>query len=80
MPKAEGTSNALPAPRTLRGIVEAVVSTAAHLELGSAPSSGVGDRGLAITNFQPMELMKSVAARAPQPSRRGDLLPRNLGD
>src|SRR5215218_1486073 len=46
-----------------------------HLGLGSAPGSGAGDRGLAITNFRAMELMKSVAARAPQPSRRGDCSP-----
>src|SRR5215211_7268955 len=43
-----------------------------HLGLGSAPGSGAGDRGLAITNFRATQLMKSVAARAPQPSRRGD--------
>ena len=34
---------ALPAPSALRGVVEAVVSTAAHLGLGSAPGSGAGD-------------------------------------
>jgi hypothetical protein len=34
---------ALPAPSTLHVVVEAVVSTAAHLGLGSAPGSGAGD-------------------------------------
>jgi hypothetical protein len=65
----------LPALPALHGVVEAVVSTAAQLGLGSAPGSGAGDRGLAITNFRAMELMKSVAARTPQPSGRGDCSP-----
>ena len=45
------------------------------LDWGSVPGLGAGDRGLAITNFPAMELMKSVAASAPQPTRRGDSRP-----
>jgi hypothetical protein len=68
---------ALPAPR---GVVEAVVSTAAHLGLGSAPGSGAGDSGLAITNFRAMELMKKCCREGTATKSPGRLLPRNLGD
>jgi hypothetical protein len=71
--------HALPALRALCGVVEAFVSTATHLGLGSAPGPGAGDRGLAITNLRAIELMKCCDDDAATKSRRR-LLPRNLGD
>src|SRR5437762_9638110 len=60
----------LPALPALRVVVEAVVSTTAS-RIAGAPGSGAGDRALAITNFQRMETVKSIAARAPQRTREG---------
>src|SRR3954469_14680797 len=43
------------------------------LDCGAHPGPGVGDRAVAITNF--WQLMKSVAARAPEPTREGACVP-----
>jgi hypothetical protein len=70
---------ALPAPRALRGVVEAVVSTAAHLGLGSVPGPGAGDRGLGITNFRGNGINQECCGEDAGTKSPRRLLPPELG-